>query len=79
MEACRYQKSKDTFSITFLKCDRSRKQGGDYRTIERAQLSGLPYSVRDNEMRGIVDVDSGMKSAFHIQLVFEVNGKRVYK
>lgn len=79
IDRCRYQKTDEVFSITFLKCDRTRKQGGDWRTIERAQVSGLPYSVRDNEMRGVIDLDSGMKSAFHIQLVFEINGKRVYK
>jgi len=79
MERCRHLKSSDTFSITFLKCDRTRKQGGDWRTINRAQVSGLPYSVRDNEMRGVVDLDSGLKSAFHNQLIFEFNGKRVIK
>jgi len=79
MDACRYLKSSDVFSITFLKCDRKRKQGGEWRTIERAQICGLPYSVRDNDMRGIVDLDSGMKSTFHNQLVFELNGKRIFK
>ena len=79
MDDCRYQQSENVFSITYLKCDRTRKQGGDWRTIERAQVCGLPYSVKDNEMRGIVDMSSGMKSAFHIQLVYAINGKRVYK
>ena len=79
MEKCRHTKSENTFSITFLKCDRKRKKGGDWRTIERAQICGLPYSVRDNEMRGVVDLDSGLKAAFHIQLVFEFNGKKIFK
>lgn len=79
MESCRHLKSDETFSIVFLKCDRRRKQGGDWRRIERAQLAGLPYSVKDNEMRGLVDTDSGLKVAFHVQLVFEFNGKSVYK
>ncbi|MGJ1424553.1 hypothetical protein ACR79B_11210 [Sphingobacterium spiritivorum] len=79
MDNCRHLKSKETFSITFLKCDRKRRQGGDYRTIEKAQITGLPYSVRENEMYGIIDTESGIKSSFHIQLIFDFNGKRVYK
>lgn len=79
MDRCRHLKSGETFSITFMKCDRKRKQGGEWRTIERAQICGLPYSVRDNDMRGVVDLDSGIKSGFHNQLVFEFNGKRIFK
>ncbi len=65
--------------MTYLTCDRTRRKGGQWRTIEKGQIQGLPYSVRDNEMRGLVDLDSGIKSAIHIQLIFEFNGKRVVK
>ena len=71
--------TKETFSITFLTCDRKRKTGGDFRKIEKGQVCGLPYSVRENEMRGIFDTESGIITAFHIQLIFEFNGKRVFK
>ncbi len=79
LDRCRYQSSDETLSITFLKCDRKRRTGGQWQTIEKGQICGLPYSVRENEMRGIVNLDSGIKTAFHIQLVFEINGKRVFK
>ncbi|CDS92703.1 hypothetical protein BN1088_1431046 [Sphingobacterium sp. PM2-P1-29] len=80
LNRARYQESDECVSITFLTCDRKRKQGGEWRTIERAQTCGLPYSVRENEMRGVVDLNSGVKTtAVHLQLIFEINGKRVFK
>lgn len=79
LDSCRYQASDESFSITFLTCDKTRGRGGEWRTVEKGQICGLPYSVRENEMRGLVDLESGIKAAFHIQLVFKINGKRVFK
>lgn len=80
LDRARHLKSDEYVSITYLTCDIKRNQGGDWRTIEKTQTCGLPYSVRENEMRGFVDLNSGIKTtAVHLHLIYEINGKRVFK
>ncbi|MBB2149171.1 hypothetical protein GM920_09650 [Pedobacter sp. LMG 31462] len=78
LDSCKYLESKNTFSMVYMKCDITRGTGGQLVTVERAQKCGLPYHCADNEMRGVVNLESGRKTGFHLRLVFEFNGLIVY-
>ncbi|MFD2961378.1 MULTISPECIES: hypothetical protein [Olivibacter] len=79
MDNCRYLSSKKTFSIKYLTADVTRETGGKWVFVERAQICGLPYNVKDNDMRGLVDLSTGIKTAIHNQLIYEFNQKKVFK
>lgn len=64
--------------MVYAKCDLTRGIGGQLVTVEKAQKCGLPYHCADNEMRGVVNLESGKKTGFHLRLVFEFNGLIVY-
>lgn len=78
MDACKYGDSQQTFKIVYMKADKNRRTGGQLITVDRGQKCGLPYHCADNEMRGVVDMDSGKKTGFHLRLVFEFNDLIVY-
>jgi hypothetical protein len=78
LDSCKYLESKTTFKMVYMKCDLERGTGGQLVTIEKAQKCGLPYHCADNEMRGVVNLESGKKSGFHLRLVFEFDDKVVY-
>jgi hypothetical protein len=78
LDLCKYLDSKNTFKIVYMKSDLERDTGGQLVTVDKAQKCGLPYHCADNEMRGVVNLESGKKSGFHLRLVFEFNDKIVY-
>ena len=64
------------FSITFI------KKNGEIVFLPRAVASGLPYSLKDNRMRGVVAVDKkgdkiGHVYPVNIDLIIEWNGKQI--
>lgn len=79
MDNCHHLSTAETFSILYMKCSTTHKTGGQWVKIEKAQKCGLPYSVKDKEMRGLVNMESGIKTAIHYHLIYEINGKKVYK
>lgn len=65
-----------TFSIKFL------KKNGEVVFLSKAAASGLPYSLKDNRMRGVVAIDSAGNKIGHvypvnIDLILEWNGKQI--
>lgn len=79
MDRCQYPNDQEVFSILYLKLDRKRKTGGQWVSVDRAQKCGLPYAMKENKMKGLVDLASGKKTAIHYDLVFEFNGMKIYK
>lgn len=71
-------KTSQSFSIVYDKADTTRGKAGERVFVERAQKCGLPFSCKDNEMRGIVDVSTGKKTGVHLRLIFQFNGQTVY-
>lgn len=64
------------FSIKFF------KKNGEVVFLPRAVASGLPYSLKDNRLRGVVAVDSkgdkiGHVYPVNIDLITEWNGKQI--
>ena len=64
------------FSIKFI------KKNGEIVFLPRAVASGLPYSLKDNRMRGVVAVDKkgdkiGHVYPVNIDLIIEWNGKQI--
>ncbi len=78
MDSCKYLESTQTFEMKYMKADEKRRTGGQIVHVEKAQKCGLPYHCSDNEMRGVVNLESGLKTAFHLRLVFEFNKMTVY-
>jgi len=78
LDACTYMESKKTFNMVYMKLDEKRQTGGELVRVENAQKCGLPYHCADHEMRGVVNISSRRKTAFHLRLVFEFNGLIVY-
>lgn len=79
MDKCHYPSDHETFSILYMKLDRRRGTGGQWVRVEKAQKCGLPYAVKDKKMRGLVDLASGKKTAIHYDLIYELNGMKIYK
>lgn len=64
------------FSIKFTKKD------GEHVFIPRAVAAGLPFSMKDNRMRGVLPVDergdsAGHVTPVHIDGILEWNGLKV--
>jgi hypothetical protein len=64
------------FSIKFI------KKNGEIVYLPRAVASGLPYSLKDNRMRGVVAVDNkgdkiGHVYPVNIDLILEWNDKQI--
>lgn len=79
IDRCPFEFGADTFEIRFLKCNRSKKTGGQWVHLKKAQKTGLPYSCKDHDMKGIKDLESGRIIGVHNQLIFELNGMEIYK
>jgi hypothetical protein len=73
-----YRDGNGTFSIVFMTCDRNRKTGGEIRVIRNACKCGLPKDCKSYAMRGIMDMDTGKKTAIHNYLIFQYNKHEVY-
>jgi hypothetical protein len=74
-----YRDGNGTFSIVFMTCNRDKKTGGEIVRIDNACQCGLPSNYGNlNEMRGIMDMDTGKKTAVHNRLIFQVDNSEVY-
>ena len=73
-----YRDGNGTFQVAFLKCNRTKKIGGEYVSLENACHCGLPPNCQDHEMIGIMDMDTGKKFAVHIRLLFDLNKQPIY-
>lgn len=74
-----YRDGNGVFSILFLTCNRTKKTGGELVEIKNACQCGLPSNYGNlNEMRGIMDMDTGKKTAVHNRLIFQINNEEVY-
>jgi hypothetical protein len=78
MDDADHERSDKTFSLVYDECDLKRQTGGKRVRVEHAKKCGLPYHCADHEMRGIIDQDSGKRTAVHLRLVFVFNNKVVY-
>ena len=73
-----YRDGKGTFAIQFMTCDRTKKEGGEILTIEKACGCGVPPYCKPYYMRGIKDMDTGKKYAVHVPLIFTLDGKDIF-
>jgi len=67
-----------TFSISYLTADRSRKKGGEYRTIERARLKqfgGKSGNLNDRTLR--IELSSGDVITIHLDTILFFNNTPV--
>lgn len=70
--------SQKTFSITFLKCNRDKKTGGELISLVKAQKHGLKAQPGYKYMVGIYDPETGRRMAVHEKLIFKFNGQEVF-
>lgn len=73
-----YRDGNGTFSIVFMTCNRVKKTGGEIKVIPQAYKCGLPANCKGHEMRGILNMETGKKTAVHNRLIFQVNKHEVY-
>jgi len=74
-----YRDGNGTIPIVIMKCNREKKKGGQLIQIDKACSCGLPPTCKNaNEMRGVMDMETGKKYAVHNRLIFQINGKEVY-
>lgn len=64
------------FSIKFI------KKNGEIVFLPKAVATGLPYSLKDNRLRGVIAVDNqgdkiGHVYPVNIDLIIEWNGKKI--
>jgi hypothetical protein len=78
LELYDHERSGETFSIEWDECNREKATGGKRRYVAKAKKCGLPYHCADNEMRGILDTESGKTTAVHLRLICRFNDKTVY-
>lgn len=78
LDQCDHERSDKTFSLVYDECDLKRNTGGKRVELSKAKKCGLPFHCADHEMRGIIDEESGKKTAVHLRLIFQFNGKQVY-
>ena len=78
MRNSEFGKSKKSFAITFLNCNRDKKTGGDLITIINAQKHGLKNTSGYRHLVGIYDHASGKRMAVHERLIFKFNGQEVF-
>lgn len=63
-------------SLVYLKCNRTKKTGGDWVKLENVQKCGLPFHCKDHEMRGFKDA-TGKVTPVHLRLIYEINNMQV--
>jgi hypothetical protein len=63
-------------SLVYLRCNRTKRTGGDWVRLENIQKCGLPYHCKDHEMRGFKDA-TGKVTPVHLRLIYEYNGMQV--
>ena len=74
-----YRDNNGTFSIVFVSCNRDKKTGGEIVSVDKACKAGLPPRCKNaNEMRCIIDTETGKKTAIHNRLIFQINGQEIY-
>lgn len=78
MDRAEYGKSKESFAISFLSCNRDKKTGGEMVTIINAQKHGLKQRPGYRYMVGIYDLNSNRHNAAHERLIFKINGQEVF-
>ena len=78
IDARDYRDGNGTFSIQFMTCHRTKKEGGEILSFNSACKCGLPPSCKGQEMRGIKDMETGKPYAIHNRLIFTINGKEIY-
>lgn len=65
-------------SVKYVDCNRSKQTGGNLIAVDKAYKCGLPYSCKDNEMRGLINVETNKKVGLHLRLILEINGQEVF-
>jgi len=73
-----FRDRKGDFSAVFLSADRTRNTGGDLVCLEHACGCGLPRSCQDQEMIGIMDMDTGRRYPVHTRLIFQIDKQEIY-
>lgn len=66
------------FSVMFVSCDRTKKSGGEIIMLRNVTKCGLPYSCKENEMRGLRDPLTKKVTPVHLRLIVEFNNERVH-
>lgn len=77
LESADHENGNQTFSLVYLNCNRNKRTGGEWISIDNAKKCGLPYHCADKEMRGIMDTN-GKVTAVHLRLIFQFNNLTVY-
>jgi hypothetical protein len=62
--------------LVYMDCNRTKKTGGNFVTLENVQKCGLPFHCKDHEMRGFKDA-TGKVIPVHLRLIYEFNGMTV--
>lgn len=65
-------------SIEVISANREKKVAGTLLRFDKAAKCGLPYSCKDNEMIGVIDLETRKKTAIHWRLLLSINNQEVF-
>lgn len=73
-----FRDNNGTFQLTFMTCDTHRNTGGEIISIAKACKCGLPPNCKNQEMRGIKNMDTAKPYAVHNALIFKINQQNIF-